>query len=331
MVGSLFTSLSNTEDFKMKIINKFKQKWWPYFLLKSFIFLTFLFLLDFTIGSILKYFYFKQESGLLYRTTYAIDSTKAEILIFGASTANHHYYPLSFEERFKMTYYNVGSDGTSIFYHYSVLKCVLKRYSPKIVILDFNTREFNKDQDSYDRISSLLPYYDNHPEIRSIINLKGPFEKYKLLSKIYPFNSNIFTIAIGNTDLNKTRRNNNDEQGYVPLTRIWNQSITTLTLRYELDTNKIAMFKSFIRDCISSNVKLYVVVSPRFVKYTAKDKSVIIANGILNEFKIPFYDFSGDPYFLNRPELFADMSHLNEKGAKIYSNKVIDKIIQNQH
>lgn len=308
--------------------NKFNKGWIPNFLLRTFIFLLILFLLDFTIGKILRYFYFKQESGLLYRTTQAIDSTKADILIFGSSTANHHYYPTTFENKFQMSYYNAGSDGTSLFYHYAVLSSVLKRYAPKIVILDFNTREFNKDEDSYDRLSSLLPYYENHPEIRSIIHLKGPFEKYKLLSKIYPYNSNIFTIGIGNTALNKSRRNNNDDQGFVPLKRTWEKPISTLTLKYELDTNKIVMFKSFVKDCIKLNIKLYVFISPRFVKYTTIDKSLIIATNILKEFQIPLYDFASDPYFLNRPELFADMSHLNENGAKIYSNKVIEKILK---
>ena len=102
---------------------------------------------------------------------------------------------------------------------------MLKRYKPKIVVLDFNVEEFKLSPDNYDRIASLLPYYKNHLEVHSIIQLKSPYEKYKLLSKIYPFNSLLFTIAIGATDYNKSREQINDENGYIPLTHVWSKKI----------------------------------------------------------------------------------------------------------
>lgn len=312
-------------------VNKIKEKGIPRFLLKSFLFLSVLFILDFYAGSILKYLYYKQNSGWLYRTSYSIDSTKAEILIFGSSTANHHYYPEAFERRMNMTSYNAGKDGNSIFYHYSILQGILKRYSPKIAILDFSIGEFKKNQESYDRISSLLPYYHNHPEIRPVIQLKSPYEKFKLLSKIYPYNSLIYTIAIRNPALKKRRKKNNEEGGYLPIDKIWNKGIgaDTAIVNYQLDDNKINLFRKFIRDCTNSNVKLYVVISPRLIMYKFDDTSITLAKEICDEFNIPFYDFSSAPLFMSEPELFADKIHLNDRGAKIFSNKVIDKIINN--
>ena len=317
----------------MGFINKIKEKKLPHFLLKLLLFLSIIFFLDFSIGSILKYWYYKQDSGLLYRATYAIDSTRAEVLIFGSSTANHHYSPGAFESRTHLPFYNTGRDGNTIFYNYSILQGALKRYSPKIVILDLNRGEFKENPESYDRISSLLPYYNNHPKIRSIIQLKSPYEKYKLLSKIYPFNSMLFTIAVGTTEYNKRREYINDKEGFVPLNKVWKREITTDTshVKYGLDSNKTEVFKSFITNCVNSNVKLYIFVSPIFEKYTYQDQSIVIAQKIANEFKIPFYDFSGDTLFLNHIGLFADVLHLNDKGAKIYSNKVVDKIIQEQN
>ncbi len=316
----------------MTFADKLKTKGVSTFALKIFLFLLIIFLLDLSIGSLLKYLYFQQDSGLLYRTTYSIDSTTAEIVIFGSSTANHHYYPSAFENRMHMSLYNAGRDGNSIFYHYSVLQCMLKRYSPKIAILDFNAREFAKDERSYDRISSLLPYYDSHPEIRPIVDLKSPYEKVKLLSKIYPFNSLLFTIGVGNADMNKNRENINSEEGYIGLKRVWKKQIKTDTAdsKYGLDSNKINIFKWFIRDCKNSNIKLYVIISPRFLKYKFEDQSINLAHSIVGEYNVPFFDFSADTSFLNNSSLFADVGHLNYIGAKIYSNKVIDKITEQQ-
>lgn len=317
----------------MELISKIKQKGIPGFLLKTIVFLAILFLLDFSIGHLLRYLYFKQDSGLLYRTGYSIDSTRADILIFGSSTANHHYYPGTFEKRMHMSLYNAGRDGNSIFYHYSVLLGVLKRYSPEMAILDFNMNEFKKDELSYDCISSLFPYYCSHPEIRPIVKLKGPYEKYKLLSGIYPFNSLLFTIIAGNLSLNKSREVVHDEKGYIPLIKFWDKDIaldTSSVRKYPLDSTKLNIFKSFIKHCQDAHVKLYIVISPRFVKFHEKDTSILVAEKIAREFNVPVYNFLEDPQFLDNAGLFADQAHLNDAGAKIFSNKVIDNILKDR-
>ena len=95
-----------------------------------------LFILDFGIGRTLRYFYFKETSGLHFRTTYAMEKTEADILIFGSSRANHHYVPEVFEDSLKMKFYNTGRDANGVFFQSAVLKSVLKRYKPKIIIYD---------------------------------------------------------------------------------------------------------------------------------------------------------------------------------------------------
>ncbi|RNI37493.1 hypothetical protein EFY79_08855 [Hanamia caeni] len=317
----------------MKVFNKFKVKVGsPSFIVKSIIFLLVLFTLDLSIGSLLNYLYFKQDSGLLYRTTYSLDSTKADFLIFGSSTANHHYDPSIFEKRMHMSVYNTGRDANTIFYNYAVFQSIIKRYTPKIAILDFNVGEFKVFPQNYDRLSSLLPYYKTNPELDQIIQLKSPFEKLKLISKIYPFNSLLFTILIGNTGFNKSRDYISDEKGYIPLDRILKRKITIDTSggNYKIDSTKIRLLKSFVRECKNYDIQLYICISPCFKKYYYPDPSVIVINKIANELNVPFYNFSDDTLFWDHPEYFADEVHLNETGAKIFSNKVVDKIKENQ-
>lgn len=305
---------------------KIKKKPVQYFLIKLAVFFAIIYILDFSVGSVLCYFYFKQESGLLYRTTYSIEKTKADILIFGSSRANHHYNPDVFEKRMNQSYYNVGRDGNFILYHSAVLKGVLKRHSPKIVILDIVHGEFEQNQYSYDRLSSLLPYYRSHPEMRSIINLKSRYEKIKMLSYIYPYNSLMFTIAAGNAEFNKKRKS--DIKGYVPITRIWYEpiQIDNSSSCYEIDSIKVNAYKTFIQDCIHSKVKLYIVCSPYFIKSNHTDCSVIIGQEIAKENNIDFFDYSKDSIFMNNSRLFSDIAHLNDSGAIVFSNMLIDKI-----
>jgi hypothetical protein len=307
-------------------IYKIKKNPYRYFLFKLAIFFVLVFVIDFSIGNILRYFYFKQESGLQFRTSYSIEKTTADVLIFGSSRANHHYDPNVFEKRFNLTYYNVGRDGNYMLYHTAVLKGVLKRYSPKIVILDLNGREFQKKDNGFDYLSSLLPYYKAHPEMRSIIELKSRFEKVKMLSFIYPYNSSMFTIAVGNTEFNKKRRG--DIQGYVPLTKVWNGTIQidSSWTNYEIDSIKVKAYETFIKNCIQSKVELYIVCSPYYIKFNHSDISVKLGQEIAKRNSIEFFDYSNDTTFTNNSKLFADKAHLNETGAKVFSNLLINSI-----
>lgn len=303
-----------------------KKNPYKYFFLKLIVLFAFVFVADLLIGNVLRYYFFKQKRGSDYLTTYSIDSTKADLLIFGSSRASHHYQPPVFENHLRLSCYNAGRDGNFLFYHYAVLKAVLKRYSPKMIILDFTHGEFSKNEDSYDRISSLLPYYKSHPEIRSIIELKSPFEKLKLLSNIYPYNSLTLVIAGGNALFSEKKKE--DINGYIPLTRVWGDSIKNenTPIKYEIDSTEIKVYESFIQDCINSKVKLYIICSPLFKKSNHTDYSVKLAQEIAKKYNVNFFDYSRDSTFINSPKLFYNAEHLNNEGAKVFSIKVADCI-----
>lgn len=313
----------------IEILNNLVKKMKQSFILKIFVFILVFGILDFGIGTILKHYYFKQHSGFLFRTSYAINETNADVLIFGASTANHQYYPDIFEKRLNLSYYNVGRDGTSILYHYAILKTILKRYTPKIIILDVR-RELAVKSDSYDRLSMLLPYFDKHPEMDQIIELKSPYERIKMLSSIYPYNSLLFSIMAGNAENNPYRYK--DIKGYLPLTRIWNEPLGNLSTPFykELDSTKVKIYESFIKDCIDAKVKLYIVSSPNFFKMKYIDESDKKGKQIAQKYNVKFLDYSQDSLFLANSKYFVDIHHLNNDGAIILSNKIADVIVQDK-
>lgn len=284
------------------------------------------FILDFSIGKILRYFYFRQIAGEDHRTTYSMEKTKADILVFGSSRAVHHYVPEVFEDSMNLSFYNTGRGGQFIFYQTAVLKSVLKRYTPKLIILDF-MGTFEQGRDYYDRMSCLLPYYDNHPEIRELIELRSPYEEIKLVSEIYPFNSQFLTIAIGNLEINKKRKP--DQKGYVPLINELTENMDSLETKsiYEIDSIKVRVVREFLKACKSAGIPLVVVFSPVYYLYD-KDYSISICREICQNEKVPFYDFSKDPLFLYKKKLFGDILHVNHQGAILFSQTIIDKIKQ---
>lgn len=286
------------------------------FFINLLIFFFILISLDRIVGAVLKHYYFKQTSGLNYRTTYAIDSTKADILVFGSSRANHHYVPEVFEDSLKMSFYNTGRDGNFLLYNYAIFKAILKRHTPKIIIMDLNIDDIYYNENSYSRLSSLLPYYENHPEIRNIIEMRSPYEKFKLLSKMYPFNSIILTIAVGNLEVNKFRKS--DRKGYIPLySQLKNKTLIDLKqMDIEIDTFKLILIKEIAISCKIRNIRLYFTRSPAYVK--KEQLKVNILEEISKNLQCSFIDFYNDTLFCEKPIFFYDNLHLNSVGAEVF-------------
>lgn len=309
----------------MTFRDSIKKNVYLYFIAKLLLLLFIVFLFDFSIGQTLRYFYFKQECGREYRATYAIEKTTADILIFGSSRAYHQYIPTIIEDKLKQSCYNTGSPGQFLLYNYATFKAISKRYTPKVMILDVSPGDLGVDKDSYDRLSFLLPYYKKHPEIRPIVDLKSPFEKFKLLSSIYPFNSSLLMIAGGNSEYFKKRTT--DIKGYKPLYGTWNSPIkTSISEPYQLDSVKINFLKSIIEDCHHEGIKLFVICSPTYIQYVKTDYSISVIEKIAKETNTAFMDFTDDTFFTTRPELFDDPDHLNNSGAVIFTKRVIDSI-----
>ena len=297
-----------------------------HYLLQALLFIALVAAADFIVGKTLQYFYNRQSSGWEYNTRYSAEQTKADVLIFGASRAQQQYNPTYFEDTLQLTCYNVGRDGTSFFYHYAILQSVLKRYTPKVIVLDCEYAALKNASSSYERLSVLLPLYKDHPEMQNIINLRSRYEKYKFLSSIYPYNSMLFKIAVANLQSNKKEQE--DIKGYVPLLRSINEPIKTFdyTEQYELDSVKINMLNSFIDECHQRNIKLYFVCSPYYMKTIGTDYSLAVTQKVAAEKNVPFFDYSKDTMYFNNPQYFDDTVHLNMNGSKIFSSAIAAKI-----
>lgn len=284
---------------------------------------------DIIIGMVLKKTYFHQQHGYDYLTTVSIKKAKDPVMIFGSSRAVNIFNPSVMEKTLNLPCFNAGRVGQSVFYHYAVLKSVLKRYTPEKIILSFDAGNFEKDQEDYDRISSLLPYYDTNPEIEPVIKLKGPYEKIKTISSIYPYNSLLLPIVNGN--LHNGKKKDVNTKGYMPIRKTTNGPLLTIdyTKRDVLDPQKINIYKAFINECISANIELYIVCPPYLINAVGNDLSTETAKKIASEYNINFIDYSRDSFYIHQPLLFADFRHLNGKGADIFTEQVAAAIDNN--
>jgi hypothetical protein len=295
------------------------------FAFKLLILIAVFFVFDFIVGAALRHFYFRQKSGVEYETIYAMEKANEDVLVFGSSRASHHYVSKSFETILGKSFHNVGRENNFVLYSNALLRTITLRHIPKIVILDLNYREFEKTDRHYDYLSSLLPFYKNHPEIRPIIEMRSRYEKLKFVSNIYPFNSLAPTIAVGYLGLKKGLE---DFHGYIPLHRVMSDSAQVIRTsdKYPIDSNKVAVFESFVQLCKDKGIKLYVVCSPYYDIIEHSDSTINLAKQIAIKNDVCFWDYSKNRYFVGKASFFDDNTHLNNGSATSFSDSIALRI-----
>jgi hypothetical protein len=296
------------------------------FIYRVVITLAVLFICDRAIGYLMNYLYFNQQSGDGYLVTYAMDRTDADILILGSSRAKHSYDALIFEDSTKFSCFNAGRDGTEhLLFNYGQFKAATSRYNPEIVILDIRPEDLAYSATEYDMLSPLLPYYKTHDEIKELLLERGPFEKLKHISALYPFNSLVFQVVMGNLEINKRRKVHYN--GYVPFrdAKVTGQIDTLPVHDTTLDEYKIELLEDMIRICSEKDIRLIFVYSPTWHIVTNNPYNSVLTE-LCNENQIDYLNLSNHPDFLANPGYFYDRTHLNDKGAKIFTSMLIRKI-----
>ena len=268
-------------------------------------------LFDQLIGRGLSYLYSQQKSGLLYRTSYAIDSTRAEYIVAGSSRANHDYDPTVFENMLKVSFYNCGRDKQGLIYSCAVISGILERYRPKYIIIDIRPDEFSQSDEG--TLSTILPY-QNNAAVAQYFKYNSKFDNLKLLSKIYPYNSLLTNLVVG---LNKNW--GRSYKGYIKLTGIdSNLPLEKLEEPIKANDAKIKVFRQLLTKIGKERIPVMLVISPIRYNY----KSTVTVNQCLKLSKsfpnVKFLNFTDLPQWYDY-KLYSDNNHLNAKGAAIYS------------
>lgn len=297
------------------------NKHWQYIILL----LIFTVLLDFTFGKLYEGLYFSEESRQNDRLIHSVLGTKEDILIFGSSRALQHYNPKIIEDSLGMTCYNVGAGGQNIYFHLALLEATLERYTPKIAILELMSIDFEVTSPQWDteKLGILLPFYHESEAAERAVLRRGELEKVKTnLSSVYPFNSMQYA-----TFRNNLMPYHNHINGFMPITRVWDKRLEKKeVVKSEIDGEKLKALYQFIELCQVNNIKLFIFVSPHYADFNGESKYTLLASELKAKTGIELISFENEPFFMERPELFADPFHLNADGAKKYSQIIVSII-----
>ena len=255
------------------------------------------------------------------RMNYQVSECECECLILGSSRASHHYVSKIIEDSLRIASYNAGRNGHGISYANGVLRAILTRKKPKLVILEFSDGEFRPDWT--EKVGTLKPYFNNYPEILQLAeNILGKEESLKARFGAYRFNSLVFPVL--GTFLQSSK---DKGKGYMPLKGRNDSKIKIRASKGQFTINQKErdVLNDFVGICRKNNIEIIAFCSPIYQDFSYE--RIELAR-VCVEYRIPFYDYSNDKYYINHPELFWDNAHLNEEGAQFYTKEIISTLKQ---
>ena len=257
-------------------------------------------------------------------TVQAFFKRTADVLILGPSTANHHYDCKILEDSLGMTCYNAGRDGQNIIYDAMVLEGFMTRCTPKLVIVDVTHSTLSDTWMA--SLNDFNCYYGFLKPIDDIIDsIGGPIDKIKRISNIYRYNKTWEWLL--NARFAETAE---DLNGYRPLDvkEIKGMSSTVENGNLKMNNQCLLYMNKIIDVCKEKKIKVLFVMSPSLI--IDKGNFEEIVNGELSQKDLELLTWNGDTAFTNHPELFYDMTHLNARGAEVFTKDFIKRVKGNK-
>ena len=248
---------------------------------------------------------------------------QADILILGASKANHHYITDSIQKFFKMSVFNAGLDGDNIVTSRVQFEAMSERSRPQIVILDLSGGQMAGNWES--AFLSHKAYFGIEKHYSSVAKRFLSYEsRLKLQSSLYKINEELLDV------MQSYIRGSIINSGFIPLQGS-NEHLCPIVkkdmAKYEMGEVQRENLDYIVDYCKVKDIILFIVYSPTLITYT---------NGITesfrsycNEKEVPFMCYENDSIFINHPEFFKDYNHLNILGAQKFTFDIINRINSN--
>lgn len=296
-------------------------------IIKGLVFIALFAGVDFLIGKAYRYLEYKALDHSPYGmvTEYTMWRVNSDVVIIGASEAQHSYIPRMIEDSLGMSVYNCAKDGCRFYYQNAMINGILDRYKPKLIIWSISPNGLcTPSKVDQDILSQLNPFYRENEFCRQTLKTKSKYEPVKLLSNGYSYNSKLliylFMIFLPDYDY--------EYGGYAPLLGCQNNlKITERSFVDSYDETISLVFQNTIRRCLENEVQIVFVFTPRFEK-GSYDKLVTYKQlkSVTNKYELPIIEDLYHSDELMKPQFFKDNVHLNQEGAEAYMKLFIPKL-----
>ncbi len=295
------------------------------FLIHIAVFFAIVAMVDFSLGKLFYYLQSTKAGGRTGAEYYACEKSNEDIIIMGSSRASHHYVPEIITEKTGLSCFNAGQDGNGIILQYGRWKMISERYAPKVIIYDISTDFDLAANDNMAYVDRLKPFCKD-ALVKNYVASIFPMEQFKLFSCMYRFNYKFLEMA--SDCLHKSNYKKNS--GYIPLNghirgEIVNRELAKKTTSLNCDAVKLHYIEQLIKEANENGTKVVFVISPYWKGGSYSIETYSQVQNLAEKYGVPFYEYI-DSDICSDPENFEDSHHLNDKGARVFTNDIIERI-----
>ncbi|MDR3219043.1 MAG: hypothetical protein LBU22_08750 [Dysgonamonadaceae bacterium] len=303
-----------------------KNNWLKY---RLFFLLAAVALIDSCFGILVDFYTAKHPlPGDYLKIEYLMKSSDEDMLIIGSSVTINAYIPQIMEDSLGLTCFNGGCNSQTLPFYQCMVERILSRYSPSYIVLSM--RKDDLFDGSLGFINLLKPYYGKgYASIDYFLDKQNGRKSIFLHSNLYRYNTIGCRILLHYLQSAEKISRKGFEPHAVP------KYPPTLINHYEYasayrPTNPEleACFLKIVDLCRQSGVRLIVTSPPLYIKLPGQGNSYefSVLENLCKAHDVPFINDSQSAFFLSRPDLFHDNSHLNYRGSEIYTNRFINEL-----
>lgn len=263
------------------------------------------------------------------KTPFTVEKVDADVVVIGSSKASHHYVPQMLEDSLGLTAYNCGQDGCFFLYQNCIINMILDRYTPKMILWDIQPGSFVgiDHSNEYQNIRYLSPYYPANSWAESYINSESPKMRYRMMSRMFAFNSKSLNYVFPLVTHSSATKN-----GYIPLATegyLYPEMNKQAEKEGGVNSTYIDLLDQTMKRCREKGVELRMYISP---EYSQKSALTVAAEDEIGRVAmcndVSFTNAHSDEHFMQDATLFKDASHLNDKGARMFTANVVRDILR---
>lgn len=258
------------------------------------------------------------------KAVYAIDD---DVVIVGESRAHCHFIPAIIEDSLHLSAVNVAKDGSYLSQQAAIIRMMLKRYVPKLIIWEVNPSSLMGKEHENELLSALelTPFYSTDSLSKCLINQRGIYESIKMKSNAYRYNNKLVGLLL----IMYEGGYNDYQKGYNPLPTIGYIYPTKRVQNFADDVSQfnVDLLKSTLEYIHDKGCDVILVSSPQFESSNLNEtRQSKVFNSLVDSLDVLYLDHRYVEQFQNDSSLYKDCSHLNENGARAYMQFFIPEL-----
>lgn len=256
----------------------------------------------------------------------------ADIAVYGSSRAWVHVDSQVLEDSMKTSVYNFGMNGHNFWLQYLRHKEYLAcNKQPRLILQSVDAFTLEKRENLY-QAEQFLPYMLWNNDIYTFTRSYIGFNLFEYFIPLIRYSGR--TAEILDILRNGETAENCRKKGFTAVDRTWGDDLKKAQIQKKsyaitFDPESILLFEAFIRECREKQIELILVYTPEYIEgqkfISNRGRLINLYKEYGKKYHLTFLDYSGDEICLDK-NLFYNASHLNRRGAEIFSRKLAGDI-----